>query len=280
MRKARKHLLCVLIATYLISSILVTTKEQVFASSGEGTQQELTESKLEEQENEASQSDTVTRTSVYVRWNGGGHLERPAVSVQLYRNGQAESEPITLNETGDWYYEWEELPTGVNWSIDDIETPEGYVKEVIQTIENTYNILYTYDPVGYYESNEIVKKREAARTSEDARASEANILSASVQVIEEQEGWPIEATAGAGENEGLEEINRLEDEISKQAARQEARREANDVKRQEDVAAIDMEKMFMTIIVCMTIYRGIYVFRRAIRNAKNNLSINVDCKDE
>ena len=279
-RKARKHLLCVLIATYLSSSIFVTTKEQVLASSGEGTQQELTGSKKEEQTSEAGQSDKVTRTSVYIRWNGGGHLERPAVSVQLYRNGQAESEPITLNESSDWYHVWEELPTGVNWSIDDVETPEGYVKEVIQTIENTYNILYTYDPVGYYESNEIVKKREDARTSEDARVSEdasanediriseANILSAGVQVIDEQEGWPLEATAEATENEDLEEDNQLEDEASKQVARQAARQEAKKAERREDIAPVDMEKMFMNIIVCMTIYKGISVFRRALKKAR------------
>ena len=85
-------------------------------------------------------------TSISVRkvWAGDEGIERPAsVTVQLYRNGSAYGVPVTLSEGNGWQYRWTLLSRSYRWSVDEVEVPRGYSREVTNS-GTTYTITNTY----------------------------------------------------------------------------------------------------------------------------------------
>ena len=71
--------------------------------------------------------------------------QRPAsVEVQLYKNGKAEGEPVRLSDANEWAHTWNNLETNVNWSVDELEVPEGYSRVISVNGENGYTITNTY----------------------------------------------------------------------------------------------------------------------------------------
>ena len=79
--------------------------------------------------------------SVTKVWVGEG--EHPtSVFVRIYQNGDEYGEPVELNEDNDWSCEWTELDPDFEWTVDEEDVPEGYIKSVandgnVWTITNT-----------------------------------------------------------------------------------------------------------------------------------------------
>jgi len=70
---------------------------------------------------------TVKVTKV---WLPEGLTHPSSVQAQLYRNGEAYGEPVTLNAANGWTYTWTGLDRSWSWSVDEPNVPEGYTKTV------------------------------------------------------------------------------------------------------------------------------------------------------
>lgn len=78
------------------------------------------------------ENETVT-LSVSKVWNDGNYANRPAsVSVQLYKDGTAYGEPVSLNAGNNWSYVWNNLAESATWTVDEVNVPDGYTKTVTQ----------------------------------------------------------------------------------------------------------------------------------------------------
>ena len=53
-----------------------------------------------------------------------------SVSVQLYRDGAPYGGAIALSEGNNWGYTWNQLENGHTWTVDEINSPSGYIKTV------------------------------------------------------------------------------------------------------------------------------------------------------
>ena len=97
--------------------------------------------------------------SVEKIWDDANNQDgkRPAaVQVQLYRQvGSAEKtalgDPVTLGVNNDWKTEWTNLPEYENgakiaYTVDEVEVPEGYTKEVKGSAEEGFTITNTHEP--------------------------------------------------------------------------------------------------------------------------------------
>ena len=87
---------------------------------------------------------TSTRLTVRKVWLNDEGVDRPqSVTVQLLRNGRPSGEPVTLNEGNRWRHTWTGLNENYSWSVDEVEVPEGYTREVTKS-GTTYTITNTY----------------------------------------------------------------------------------------------------------------------------------------
>ncbi len=98
--------------------------------------------------NTLTESETTTVT-VHKVWIDNNSQDRPVdVQVQLYQNGVAYGDVVSLNEAIDWQYTWQELPLKNEaheeyvYTVAEINTPDGYTATVEQsdsiwTITNT-----------------------------------------------------------------------------------------------------------------------------------------------
>jgi len=103
-------------------------------------------------------SDTTTSLTVNKVWKGDeNYSARPSsVKVQLYRNGNAYGEPVTLDDSNSWTYTWNglEKQDSVTWSADEISVPTGYIEKAESngntgiTITNTYGSTNPVVPGG------------------------------------------------------------------------------------------------------------------------------------
>ena len=95
--------------------------------------------------------DTTSRTVRKV-WSDGENQynTRPqSIQVQLYKNGTAEGNPVTLNDGNNWEYTWSELDktsggTDINYEVREVGSVKGYttasqVSGNTTTITNTLN---------------------------------------------------------------------------------------------------------------------------------------------
>lgn len=75
--------------------------------------------------------ETVNVRKVWVIDDGG---ERPdSVSVQLMRDGEPFGDPVTLNDANDWSYAWNDLESGHNWTVVELNVPDGFKATVSQS---------------------------------------------------------------------------------------------------------------------------------------------------
>ena len=95
--------------------------------------------------------DEVDTTSVTVRkaWAGiPSDKTRPtSIKVQLYKNGKAQGEAITLNKENEWAHTWNELDKDANWSVDELDIPEGFTRVITPNGETGFTITNTYGVV-------------------------------------------------------------------------------------------------------------------------------------
>lgn len=82
--------------------------------------------------------ETVNVRKVWVIDDGG---ERPdSVSVQLMRDGEPFGDPVTLNDANDWSYAWKDLESGHNWTVVELNVPDGFKATVSQS-GDTFTII-------------------------------------------------------------------------------------------------------------------------------------------
>lgn len=68
-----------------------------------------------------------TKVSVEKEWvtNNGG-TPAASVQVQLYRDGQAYGDPVTLNAGNDWSYDWTQLDANHVWTVKEVGVTDGF----------------------------------------------------------------------------------------------------------------------------------------------------------
>lgn len=82
--------------------------------------------------------ETVNVRKVWVIDDGG---ERPdSVSVQLMRDGEPFGDPVMLNDANDWSHAWNDLESGHNWTVVELNVPDGFKATVSQS-GDTFTII-------------------------------------------------------------------------------------------------------------------------------------------
>jgi len=82
--------------------------------------------------------------SVVKVWSGDSAGVRPAsVQVQLYRNGTAQGQPVTLNSGNSWRHTWSSLSQSGTYTVEELSVPSGYTANVVRS-GNTFTITNTY----------------------------------------------------------------------------------------------------------------------------------------
>lgn len=72
---------------------------------------------------------------------------RPAsVTVQLYRNGEAYGNPVTLSDANEWWYRWDHLDAASSWTVDELNVAEGYTKTISKNAVNAWVITNAHTP--------------------------------------------------------------------------------------------------------------------------------------
>ncbi len=72
---------------------------------------------------------------------------RPAsVTVQLYRNGEAYGNPVTLSDANEWWYRWDHLDASSSWTVDELNVAEGYTKTISKNAVNAWVITNAHTP--------------------------------------------------------------------------------------------------------------------------------------
>lgn len=72
-------------------------------------------------------TNTPTGFSVVKKWVGDTESDRPdSIRVQLFQNGVAYGDIVTLTPANNWKYSWLDLPEGFTYTVKEIEVPDGY----------------------------------------------------------------------------------------------------------------------------------------------------------
>ena len=86
--------------------------------------------------------DTINITVNKV-WSGDTGDVRPAsVQVQLYRNGSARGNPVTLNSGNSWRHTWYSLSEGFSYTVEEVDVPAGYTATISRS-GNTFTLTNT-----------------------------------------------------------------------------------------------------------------------------------------
>ena len=93
---------------------------------------------------------------------GDNESIRPSeVLVQLIENGDPVGKPVAIKASKvsdkNWKYTWEGMDEGSEYTIVEINTPEGYTSVVEHLRGNYWTITNTYNPAPSYSSEPAVK---------------------------------------------------------------------------------------------------------------------------
>lgn len=80
-------------------------------------------------------------------WSDNGKNRPTSVTVTLY-NGDTKVDTVTLSASNNWTYTWQELDGLGDWSVKEINVPNGYkatykTKDGVTTITNTASLIQT-----------------------------------------------------------------------------------------------------------------------------------------
>jgi hypothetical protein len=84
-------------------------------------------------------------------WANDDSSTRPSsVKMQLYQNGSVYGDAVTLSETNNWSYTWTGLESGKNYTVAEVNVPDGYESSVsnkdnVWTVTNTKKDTTTPD---------------------------------------------------------------------------------------------------------------------------------------
>lgn len=136
------------------------------------------------------------KVSVFVEkiWADADNADkiRPAsIKVQLKADGVAEGDPVVLDESNEWKHTWLDLPenkdegTAIQYTVDEVEVPFDYKKEITGDMKVGFKITNTHEP-------EYVKV-SGIKTWADAEDDD-KIRPDSVTVILKADGTEIDKT--------------------------------------------------------------------------------------
>ncbi len=75
--------------------------------------------------------------SVNKVWKDNESDSRPdCVTVQLYCDGKAYGDAVTLNKDNNWSFTWNELDEDCTWTVDEVNVPDGYTRSVTHSGNN------------------------------------------------------------------------------------------------------------------------------------------------
>jgi len=66
-----------------------------------------------------------------------------SVTVQLYRNGNPNGNPVILNDGNGWKHTWTGLDTSSVWTVNETDVPAGYVKTMTGSVRDGFVITNT-----------------------------------------------------------------------------------------------------------------------------------------
>lgn len=69
--------------------------------------------------------ESLSEITVKKVWNDDGKNRPKSVTVQLY-DGKTVADTVKLNEENGWSHVWKNVPKSDNWSVKEIDVPEGY----------------------------------------------------------------------------------------------------------------------------------------------------------
>jgi len=78
--------------------------------------------------------------------NNQDGLRPDSVKVQLLANGQKQGDPITLNDSNNWLYTWNNLDENVDYTVEEVGSIDGYTANVDKIDANNAVITNTHTP--------------------------------------------------------------------------------------------------------------------------------------
>ena len=76
-------------------------------------------------------------------WANDDSSTRPSsVKMQLYQNGSVYGDAVTLSETNNWSYTWTGLESGKNYTVAEVNVPDGYESSVT-SLDNVWTVTNT-----------------------------------------------------------------------------------------------------------------------------------------
>ncbi len=96
-------------------------------------------------------SEPITNTTniavgkVWMDSDNADGIRPSSVTVQLYRNGVAYGNPVTLSEANDWWYRWDHLEKDASWTVDELDVASGYEKGFAKNAVNAWVIVNTHE---------------------------------------------------------------------------------------------------------------------------------------
>lgn len=93
-----------------------------------------------------------TDVAVTKVWDDASNQDgsRPeSIQVQLYRDGNKQGQPVTLNQSNQWQYDWGQLPatqfgnqTPIKYTVEEINVPNGYQSKIETNIDTNQNTKF------------------------------------------------------------------------------------------------------------------------------------------
>jgi hypothetical protein len=78
-------------------------------------------------------------------WQGKDDNRPQSVQVQLYKNGAPHGDPVVLSADNEWKHTWPQLESGVVWTVDESNVPQGYKKTISGDQNTGFIITNTYE---------------------------------------------------------------------------------------------------------------------------------------
>ncbi|MSS58240.1 Cna B-type domain-containing protein [Erysipelotrichaceae bacterium Oil+RF-744-GAM-WT-6] len=94
---------------------------------------------------------SVTVTKVWDDGNNQDGIRPESVQVQLYADGKASGDPVTLNSDGNWTYTWDNLDqmksgTEIVYTAEEVTSIDGYTSSVSGNAAEGFTITNTHTP--------------------------------------------------------------------------------------------------------------------------------------
>ncbi|MFA6847280.1 MAG: Cna B-type domain-containing protein [Lachnospiraceae bacterium] len=137
---------------------------------------------------------SVTVTKVWNDENNKDNIRPGSVSVQLYADGTAKGDVVTLSAFNNWRYTWTGLDqknngNDISYTVDEVSVPSGYSKSVSGNASSGFTITNTHTP-------STPKTPTTPNTPTDTTTTVGQVLGSALGVM--NSSMPISAMTIAG----------------------------------------------------------------------------------